>query len=205
MKEGICYIVGAGDNYGLDFTPTKDDYVIAADGGLAYLQQAGIKADLVIGDFDSLDEVIEHHNVIRLDREKDETDTYEAVQEGMKKGYINFHIYCCTGGRFEHTIANMQLLAYIAQQKMQGYLYTKDSIITALTDGTMNFDSHHQGYISIFSHSDKSTGVFLEGLKYKLDNATVLNTFPIGVSNEFTGDESSITVENGTLIIIFLK
>ena len=86
---------------------------------------------------------------------------------------------------------------------MRGYLFGKDNIITAITDDTMYFDSYHKGYISVFSHSDKSIGVFLKGLKYRLDDATVINTFPIGVSNEFIGGKSSITVESGTLIIIF--
>jgi len=205
MRENICYIVGAGDNYGLDFTPTKEDYVIAADGGLTYLQQADIKADLVIGDFDSLAEMPKHPNVIKLKCEKDETDTYEAVQEGMKRGYTTFHIYGGTGGRIEHTVANMQVLAYMAQNKVRGYLFDKDKIITAITDDTIKFDSQHEGYISIFSHSDKATGVFLKGLKYELDNATVFNTFPVGVSNEFAGEESSVTVTEGTLIIILPK
>ncbi len=34
MKQKICYVIGAGENYGLDFCPKPDDYVIAADGGL---------------------------------------------------------------------------------------------------------------------------------------------------------------------------
>lgn len=50
MKQKICYVIGAGENYGLDFCPKPDDYVIAADGGLKYLEQCSIKPDLVIGD-----------------------------------------------------------------------------------------------------------------------------------------------------------
>ena len=33
MKKKICYVIGAGENYGLDFHPEPDDYVVAADGG----------------------------------------------------------------------------------------------------------------------------------------------------------------------------
>ena len=34
MKERICYVVGAGENFGLDFQPATGDFVIAADAGL---------------------------------------------------------------------------------------------------------------------------------------------------------------------------
>lgn len=34
MKNGICYVVGVGENYDLDFCPTTDDFAIAADAGL---------------------------------------------------------------------------------------------------------------------------------------------------------------------------
>lgn len=203
MKNSICYIVGAGDNYGLDFTPHKDDYIIAADGGLTYLEQAGITADLAIGDFDSLHRRPDYPNVITLNTEKDDTDTFAAAREGIKRGYSIFHIYCGTGGRLEHTIANMQLLAYLSQNNMQGFLFDKDRIITAITNGSMKFHKHSSGYVSVFSHSESSTGVFLKGLKYELDNATLTSTFPIGVSNEFIGKESTITVETGTLFVVF--
>ena len=64
MKDKICYVVGAGENYGLDFQPTKEDFVIAADAGLCYLDKQGIRADLVIGDFDTLKCIPKHSNTI---------------------------------------------------------------------------------------------------------------------------------------------
>ena len=54
MGRKICYITGAGENWGIDFVPSANDYVIAVDGGLRYLQEANVDADLVIGDFDTL-------------------------------------------------------------------------------------------------------------------------------------------------------
>lgn len=205
MKTAICYIVGAGDNYGLDFTPTSNDFVIAADAGIRYLEQSGVTANLVIGDFDSLDGTPTHPNTTTLSAEKDDTDMLAAVREGIKAGYSSFHIYCGMGGRIDHTIANIQILAYLSQNNMQGFLFGKDSVITAITNRKLSFDPIPSGYVSVFSYTEKSEGVYLHGLKYKLENATLTNTFPLGVSNEFIGKESSISVRAGTLLIVFPK
>lgn len=205
MNNAICYIVGAGENYGLDFKPSSNDFVIAADAGIRYLEQNGISADLVIGDFDSLNDTPTHPNTMPLTAEKDETDMLAAVREGIKAGYSVFHIYGGTGGRIDHTIANLQVLAYLAQNGMQGFLFGKDSIITAITNRKIAFDQILCGYISVFSYTEKSEGVYLHGLKYELKDAVLTNTFPLGVSNEFVGKESSISVNSGTLLIVFPK
>ena len=173
MRNGICYVVGAGENYGLDFQPATGDLVIAADAGLCYLEEQGIRADLVIGDFDTLKCVPEHPNTIGLSEEKDDTDTLAAVREGIRAGYTCFHIYCGTGGRIDHTMANLQVLAYLSANNMRVFLFDNGTVITAV--------------------------------KYELNNAVLTNTFPIGVSNEFIGRESSISVSDGTLLIVFPK
>lgn len=201
--NNICYIVGAGEHYGLDFTAENGDLVIAADGGLNYLEMSGINADLIIGDFDSAARPLTMRNVIALNSEKDYTDTLAAVHEGMNRGYKIFHIYGGTGGRIEHTLANIQAAVFLSQNQCKCYLFDRDSVITAVTNGGIAFDSRCNGYISVFSGSDNSTGVFLKGLKYELENAVISSNFPIGVSNEFIGADSVAAVENGTLIVIF--
>lgn len=198
----ICYIAGGGTNYGLRFIPRSGDLVIAADAGLRCLERQGILADYIIGDFDSLSYVPQAPNVTVLSPEKDVTDMSAAVSIGIEKGYDLFHMYSGTGGRIDHTIANLQLLADLASQGRQGFLFDSSSIITAIRNTTLSFKEIPSGYVSVFSHSEQSVGVTLRGLKYELENAVLQNTFPLGVSNEFTGTQSSITVENGTLLIV---
>ena len=82
MKKGICYVVGAGENYGLDFEPEKEDFVIAADAGLRYLEEIGIAADLIVGDFDTLQYIPQRENVLELPAEKDDTDMAIAIKIG---------------------------------------------------------------------------------------------------------------------------
>ena len=126
-----------------------------------------------------------------------------AVREGVNKGYERFHIYCGTGGRIEHTIANMQLLTELSQSGKRGFLFGKDYIITAVTNGTLELPEHASGFVSVFSHSDRAEGVCIKGLKYELQDAILTNSFPLGVSNEFIGKRGRISVENGTLFIVF--
>lgn len=203
MKNGICYVIGAGEDDGLDFHPAAEDFVIAADAGICHLERLGIKADLVIGDFDTLKRIPAHPNVITLSAEKNDTDTFAAIREGIKAEYANFHIYCGTGGRIDHTLANLQTLAYLSEHGMRGFLFDKDNVITAITDSRLCFGKVPCGYLSVFSCSPESCGVTLCGLKYELHDATLTNTFPIGVSNEFIDRESSVSVKSGTLLIVF--
>jgi len=203
MSVQICYIIGAGDNYGLDFVPQAGDFVIAADGGADYLNKQGMNADLYIGDFDSVREKPTMGDIITLSQTKDFTDTFEAAKKGIAKGYKHFYIYCGTGGRFDHTFANIQLLSFLAINNKRGYLMGQDCVTTVISNSNISFDAGCQGYISVFSYSDTAAGVSIKGLKYELINHSLTSTLPIGVSNEFTGIESTISVECGNLVIIF--
>lgn len=198
----VCRIIGAGECKKTDFEKQNGDFIIAADGGCVYLEKAGIVPDIIIGDFDSLGYVPEGKEVVKLNPVKDITDMDAAVKEGIKRGYTEFRLYGACGGRIDHTLANIQLIASLSKQNIKAYIHD-DMIITAVTDGEICFNAEHKGYISVFSHSDKCAGLTIEGLKYTLDNAQLSNTFPLGVSNEFIGTESRISVKNGTVIIVY--
>ncbi len=199
---GICYIVGAGDCESIDFEKETDDIVIAADGGYKHLLSANINPDIVIGDFDSLGEAPCSDNVIKLNPVKDITDMNAAVDIGVEKGFDKFIIYGATGGRIDHSLANIQLLSSLSKREIRAEIKNGKTFITAVTDGRICFDSTQNGYISVFAHSDVCENVCIKGLKYRLDNATLKNDFALGVSNEFVGEESIISVEKGTLVIV---
>ena len=204
--ESACFVVGAGEPFAMPFEPAPKDFVIAVDGGLDFLNQYGITANLVVGDFDSLTSPPPQDNhTIVLPKEKDDTDMVAALREAWNRGYHVFRIYGGTGGRLDHTLANIQLLADIANCGGQGFLFDRDTIITAIRDWSILFPETARGVISVFSHTEVAVGVNERGLKYLLTDATLYNTNPIGVSNEFIGADSSISVRSGILIIIYPK
>ena len=82
IKHPVCCIVGAGPCGEIRFRPQTGDYVIAADGGLKHLEKAGIHADMVVGDFDTLGYEPEHENVVRLQVMKDWTALEDVSLDG---------------------------------------------------------------------------------------------------------------------------
>jgi thiamine pyrophosphokinase len=207
--SNCCYIVGAGEFCG-KMLPECGDYVIAADGGYAALKLHGIVPDLIVGDFDSLppyllDEVKKHPNIIYSPVEKDDTDMMLAVKQGLKLGYDHFVINGGLGGRLDQTLANIQILTFIAENDARGTLIGSEVCITAIKNSDFEIipDFAKRGIISIFSMGGKAEGVTLKGLKYPLSNATITSDTPIGVSNELTGMPACVSVQNGILVIMY--
>lgn len=202
--EKKCYIFGAGEFYGLPYEPASGDYVIAADGGYKYLEEYNIKADYVIGDFDSLGFVPEEDNVEVHPVMKDDTDMHMAVKKGLAEGCDTFIIYGGLGGRMDHSLSNIQTLAYIAKKGGRGYLIGNNQVISVLSAGKgLEFDDSYSGYVSVFAYGDMAKGVDIKGLLYEVEDYTLEHTHPIGVSNEFTGRKASISLKEGMIVVVW--
>ena len=206
----MCVIVGGGDFDGIDELPGERDLLIAADRGYEYIEKLGLKPDIVVGDFDSCSvkpeaEGTERMEIITLPAEKDITDMHAAVTLGEKRGYWNFHIYGGGGGRPDHTMANIQLITYLAECRKFGYIHHKNTIMTVIRNCQFNLPNNSSGYVSVFSLSEVSNGVSIRGLKYELENERLNNAYPLGVSNEFTGRPAYVDVRDGTLLLIWEK
>lgn len=198
-----CKIFGAGDRCAAArISPCmQGELILAADGGLQWLDELGRRPDLVLGDFDSL--LTEPpENAVRFPHEKDDTDMGLAVEEGLRRGFREFELYGGTGGRADHTIANYQLLTKLAKQGARGFLIDDHMTATVIADGELCFRAKPSGFVSVFSVDEVSEGVTIEGLYYSLHDGTLTNSFALGVSNEFCGSEAVVRVRKGTLLII---
>lgn len=202
LSEPVCYIVGAMPMTE-SFSPQINDLVIAADAGLLNLESLHIIPDIIIGDFDSLGHVPTKPQTIRYPKEKNDTDMMLAIKTGLKSNYKQFVLYGGIGGRLDHTLANIQALAYLANRDAQGYLIGQGTVMTAIRNSTLTFNQKMAGTLSVFSLDKTAEGVSLRGLKYPLRDATLKNDWALGVSNEFTEKTATITVKNGTLLILW--
>ena len=199
---GKCIIFCAADFHGLVAPLDADDYIIAADGGLAHTKALGIAPQCILGDFDSLGYVPADSTVFPV--EKDDTDAMLAVRRGLELGYKEFYLYgSLDGKRLDHTVANFQTLQFLCDHGACGYLIGKDYMVTALKDGTLSFPDAATGIFSVFCMGKDAEGVSILGGKYDAQKVTLSAGFPLGVSNHFIGKPVSISVENGSLLILW--
>ena len=201
---GTCVIFCAAGFDGLVKELKKDDYILAADGGLAHVERLGLKPDCILGDFDSLGYEPTGSDVFPV--EKDDTDGMLAIKRGLSLGYREFLLYgSLDGPRLDHTVANFSALQYLADRGATGYLVGKDYLVTVVKDGAIRFDENAKGIISVFCMGADAKGVTIKGLHYELENGTLSAGFPLGVSNHFVGKRAEISVENGSLLVMYGK
>ncbi len=199
---GKCIVFCAAEFDRLACPIEPEDYVIAADGGLQHTQALGIEPQEILGDFDSLGYIPQDARVFPV--EKDDTDAMLAARRGLVLGFREFLYYgSLDGKRLDHTVANYQTLQYLADHGARGYLVGQDFLATVVKEGRIFFPEGTEGLISVFCLGADARGVSLRGLYYPLEGGTLTAGFPLGVSNHFTGAPAEISVEAGSLLVMW--
>ncbi len=126
-KQNKALVVANGELH-LDYLQkivTSYNLVICADGAAEKLKAIGAVPDVLVGDFDSIQsEVLDYFaqksvKQIVLEPEKDFSDTHVAVELAMDRGYQEIDIVGGFGGRWDHSIANFNLLYYGYSKKLK--------------------------------------------------------------------------------------
>lgn len=186
----------------------KADICIGADKGALFLVEAGIKPYLSIGDFDSVSE--EQFNLIKQNSmnikdfdaiDKDYTDTELALHEAIALQPEKITIIGALGTRFDHSIANIQLLTLATQHQIKADIIDTHNKITLVSD-SIKVTKDHYPFLSILPFTESVEGINLIGFKYPLENATIKKGQAIGISNIILDEEATIEIKNGTLLVI---
>ena len=127
-----CVIIGAVEisNYSrIKSYLRPDDFYICCDGGLDHAENLGIKPNLIIGDFDSHEKPQPKIETIQLPCEKDDTDSFYACKEAIRRGFNDFLLLGVIGQRFDHSLVNISLIVrslvlYAKYSKLCTYFLT---------------------------------------------------------------------------------
>lgn len=189
----------------------KSEYskIIAADRGLEVLNKININPDYIIGDFDSVNKnILEQYKnipITYLKPEKDFTDTHMALKYAMVQGATKITILGAIGTRFDHSIANVHILKEALENNVEAEIIDENNKIKLINKETKIKKENDYKYVSLISLTTNVCGVTLEGFKYSLENAILNIGESIGVSNEQIGNESTIKLKEGILILIYSK
>lgn len=195
-------IFAGGEISDYSFVDIEADFVICADRGIIHANKLGIFPDIVTGDFDSYTgKIPECGEIYKAVPEKDDTDTMLALKLAIERGATDIRLYGATGGRFDHTFANIQALIYAHENSCKMSIHDESNIITVQGAGTEFYPKYKDWYFSVFSLTEKLYIIRMTGVKYPLENYTLMQNFPLGVSNEII-DTATITIEKGLALIV---
>lgn len=197
-----CYIFSAVEMKNNFPKPDKDDLIIAADAGYLNVQKAGLRPDVIIGDFDSSEKPSTDTPIETFPILKDDTDTMLAIKYGFNSGYKRFAIYGGLGGeRTDHTVANIQSLAYIADHGGEGFLVGENETFTLIKNSSITLHSEKGKTLSVFAYGGIAEGISIKGAVYETDNLTLTPFFPLGVSNKLKENSATVGVKSGCVLI----
>ncbi len=178
------------------------DLIICADSAYVEARRHGIAADVIIGDFDHDGlPAAEGGNVITVPSEKDDTDTMLCIKYAIDAGTDEIIIAGGIGGRLDHTVANLQSLAYAQSHGVKASITDGQNTAYMISKAAMIPYKPHS-YLSLFAYGGAAGGVSVSGVRYPLDNAELTADFPLGVSNEIVDDFAKIEVKSGRLLIV---
>lgn len=186
-----------------EFDPKKY-YVICADAGFETALKHHIKPDLVVGDFDSASKKPpEDLKCLSLPVEKDVTDTMFAAIKGLARGFRSFVLLgCLGGGRFDHSLANLEVLQYILDHGGRAVLADEHTKLFLIRDGRLRMTGVKGATVSVFPYNGSSCNVSYAGLQYPLNHATLTcGGLVMGVSNSAVKDAAEVRVHTGTALV----
>lgn len=186
------------------------DYLVCADGGGNAALLCGRMPDALIGDLDSITPANLEHcrragiEIKEYPREKDETDLELALERAVKTAQPEEEIllYGGTGGRLDHFLGNLALLLGYARQGRR--IRMKDPLQEMwVLQGRETIYGEKNKELSLIVLSETAL-VTTKGLYYPLDHATLVQSSPRSVSNVFLGDEASVEVHSGWILVVLL-
>jgi thiamine pyrophosphokinase len=176
--------------------------IIAADSGLDTAAAYGLKADFIIGDFDSVKDKnlfkdYSENQIISYSSYKDYTDTELAMDLAFSKGFEKTVIAGGGGGRLDHTAA---LLALFDREKTPLLWLTHQEAVYAV-EKFISLKVKKASIVSLFPCGKAPCTMSSKGLHWPLDNLS-WEKGSHGLSNIAADNNIEITVKTGRLVLI---
>ena len=187
------------------------DLVLAADGGLCQLMEAGLSCDLLVGDLDSCRQLdlraLEEQGRVRAiwqhPADKDESDLELALRCACAANPREIAIVGALGGRLDHQLTNLSLLHRQLASEPPIWLWGQQHRATLLAGPCARTVQTRPGEtFSLIPQSSRASGIALTGARYSLQGANLYQGGSRGLSNVAEASEISLRLERGRLLLV---
>jgi len=201
-----CAVLGAGEILNHSRVASliaPGAFIVCADGGFKHCSALNLRPGLIVGDFDSLPSPVPPDIPrVALSAGKDYTDSFYAAGHAAERGYSRLLLAGMLGGRLDHSLANLQLLARLAGQGIGAVLTDGVTDAYALAGAGKLLVPHRENcYFSVFA-LESCEGVTIAGGKYSMEDYALRGDDPRAVSNEFAGGDVLVRQKSGLLVVI---
>jgi len=195
------------------------DTLIAADGGAEVALDLGLRPDLVVGDFDSIDKATLERarataRVMTFPARKDKTDSHIALEQALDMAPDEVIVCGAFGDRFDHSLGLVTLVAGLETRVAVRFKGTRQEAWIARGPAgepgaagprPVVIAGRPGDAVSLLPLSPIVRGVTTAGLGYPLAGATLRWGETLGVSNEMLGTKASVVVDAGVLLVTHLR
>lgn len=185
-----------------------DRFIIIADGGARLLMKYGLRADILLGDLDSIGEealtyIKEHEiEVKKFPAKKDFTDTELALSYLVDEEYKDIVILGALGTRLDHELANLMNLKKLYKKGIRAKIEDDYNEVIYAEEGSYDFEKINKKYFSLINAGDRMNFT-TKGLYYEVEDLEINSENPSrGVSNEMVGEKATIKINSGSAFII---
>lgn len=194
----------------------KASYIIAADSGADVLLENNITPNLLVGDFDSIEEkeinniesdlsknadsMNKNLKLIRYKTQKDFTDSKASLDEALKLPDEEIIMMGAIGTRLDHSLSNLSLFkdALIHGRKL--VIIDENNIVEVINKPKEV--RKMRKYISFYAYNKEVSNFSLKGFKYPLSNYTLKIFDFLTVSNEIEGERGFVSFKEGDEVLV---
>ncbi len=175
------------------------ELLVAVDGGFYTYIEAGLKPDLLIGDFDSIssETLLEYSAIDQLETpDQNQSDLEKAVAYLFQQGVEQLTVCGALGRRLDHTLHNIYLLCRYPEQ----IRFETDRELCLALPRRSEIQCAIGQTLSLIPISPPVLGVVTQGLKWELQGQALTKQF-VSISNLCLKNKISISFETGDLVI----
>jgi len=185
------------------------DRVVVADGGLATCVAAGLTADVVVGDMDSVDPIQlaaaerSGAQIMRHPQDKDATDLELALELALDPAPDRLVVVGSASGRLDHLLAWAVLVGSPRLADLVVEAWMGDTCVLPVHAGApRRVLGSRGGVVTLLALHGPATGVHTDGLRWPLGGEVLEPGSTRGVSNQFTDTEARVAVGSGVVTVV---